>query len=138
MQPPKKKHQSRVVNLSTKSYLEMIFAAELQKHKIAYEPQYKFDDIRKWRFDFAMVPVKLAIEIEGGIWINGKYNHGSGIMRMVEKMNAAQLQGWRVLQFTTNDIQNGTAIKMTLKALNMVHDGTALETRIKAASEPLP
>jgi very-short-patch-repair endonuclease len=60
---------------------------------------------RKWRFDFAYVPERIAIEIEGGTWTGGRHSRGSGIQGDCEKYNAAVLLGWRVLRYTTTDLR---------------------------------
>lgn len=66
------------------------------------EPQreYVFAAPRKWRFDFAWVEDKAAVEIDGGAFVAGRHTRGAGFERDHEKMNAAQMAGWRVLRFT--------------------------------------
>lgn len=64
------------------------------------EREYRFHPTRKWRFDFAFVEAKLAIECEGGIWQGGRHTRGAGFEKDCEKMNAAAVLGWRVLRFT--------------------------------------
>ncbi len=39
--------------------------------------EYRFHPVRKWRFDFALLNQKVAIEFEGGIFINGGHNLNS-------------------------------------------------------------
>lgn len=62
--------------------------------------QYHFHPTRKWRFDYAFPDAKIAIEVEGGTWINGGHSRGGGQLKDREKFNAAGLLGWRVLRFT--------------------------------------
>ena len=62
--------------------------------------EYRFDARRKWRFDFAWVHERLAVEIEGGAYTGGRHARGGGFERDAEKYNAATLAGWRVLRFT--------------------------------------
>lgn len=68
--------------------------------------QYQFDEVRKYRFDFAFVDRLLAIELHGGQWINGGHNRGSGQQKDVEKKRLAISQGWYVLEYTTEDLKN--------------------------------
>lgn len=58
---------------------------------------------RKWRFDWANLKLKIAIEYEGGIWMASKSRHtsGTGYAGDVEKYNQAQCSGWRVFRFTS-------------------------------------
>jgi very-short-patch-repair endonuclease len=62
---------------------------------------------RKWRFDLAVD--KLAIEIEGGVWVEGAHTRGMHFMSDMEKYNRATLAGWRVLRFTPQQVNNGYA-----------------------------
>jgi very-short-patch-repair endonuclease len=85
--------------------------------------EHRFHPDRRWRFDYAFIADRLAVEIEGGIWIKGKCGRGgahslpSNILRDMEKNNAAVLLGWRILRFTPEQVKNGTAILMIEKAL---------------------
>jgi len=79
-------------------------------------PEYKFHPTRKWRIDFAFIEQKLAVEINGGIWIAGKSGRGgahslpSNIIRDMEKSNELSILGWHLLQFTPKQVRNGEAI----------------------------
>jgi len=59
---------------------------------------------RKWRFDFAWPDYLVAVEIQGGTWINGGHSRGSGFQKDCDKSNDAVLLGWRVLRYTTDDL----------------------------------
>lgn len=66
--------------------------------------EYTFHPTRKWRFDYCWPAPdkKLAVEIEGAVFIPGKgHSSGSGITKDIEKYNAATLLGFRILRFTT-------------------------------------
>ena len=43
--------------------------------------EHKFHPVRRWRFDLAFLENKLAIEIEGGVWIRGRHTRGNGFTR---------------------------------------------------------
>lgn len=74
------------------------------------EREYKFALPRKWRFDFAYPDLKLAIEVEGGTWVNGAHTRGGHYESDCRKYNRAALLGWRVLRFTTGMVDSGEAI----------------------------
>lgn len=61
-------------------------------------------DPRKFALDYAWPAVKLAVEVEGGVWVKGAHGRGSGIMRDMEKQNCAVLEGWRVLRYTPSQL----------------------------------
>lgn len=74
--------------------------------------EYKFHQTRRWRLDFAWVEKKVAIEVNGGTWISGRHNRGNGYINDMEKMNALQMLGWRVLQFTPQQLVSNTPFEM--------------------------
>jgi very-short-patch-repair endonuclease len=77
--------------------------------------EHKFHPTRKWRFDIAWPNILLAIEIDGGTWIQGRHNRPSGFAKDCEKFNAATVLGWKVLRYTPAMI-NGMLIE-DIKAL---------------------
>jgi very-short-patch-repair endonuclease len=66
--------------------------------------EYRFAEPRRWRFDFAWIPQRLAVEVEGGTFVRGRHVRGKGIENDCHKYNAAVVRGWRVLRFTTDDV----------------------------------
>jgi very-short-patch-repair endonuclease len=82
--------------------------------------QWRFAPPRRWRFDLACPVEKVAIEIHGQTWANGRHNRGYGMQGDFEKNNAAVLDGWRVLYFTGDDIQKRLpqAIETIVAAMN--------------------
>lgn len=60
---------------------------------------------RKFRFDCANPSKKIAIEIEGGLWITGRHNQPIGMIQDMEKYNLAVLNGWKVLRYTTDTVR---------------------------------
>jgi hypothetical protein len=41
-------------------------------------PEYRFHPQRRWRFDWYIPSIKVAVEIEGGAWIAGRHNRPIG------------------------------------------------------------
>lgn len=76
------------------------------------EPQreYRFAVGRKFAFDFCWVEQKVAVEIEGGIWIQGRHNRASSIEADFRKYNLAAQLGFKVLRFSTEMVISGEAI----------------------------
>jgi hypothetical protein len=62
--------------------------------------EFPFHPHRKWRFDYAWPIRKIAVEIEGGVWIKGRHNHPASMIKEMEKYNEAARLGWRVFRFT--------------------------------------
>lgn len=64
----------------------------------APEREHRFHPTRKWRFDFAWPEQRLALEIDGGIWVRGRHSSGAGQVKDMEKFNHAAALGWRVFR----------------------------------------
>jgi very-short-patch-repair endonuclease len=70
---------------------------------------------RKYRFDYAWLTEKVAVEIQGGVYT--KHAHGSitGILAGYRKANECAKYGWRVLYFTPAEMKLTDTVK-TIKA----------------------
>jgi very-short-patch-repair endonuclease len=66
--------------------------------------EHRFHPERRWRLDFAHLVTKTAIEINGGVWSGGRHVRGAGYLRDREKVNAAQMLGWRVFELGTGQV----------------------------------
>lgn len=109
-----KKKQYNVDNYRT-------FFAMLDKEGIPHPIQeHKFHDKRKWRFDFAWIDNKLAMEIEGGIHIRGggRHNRGTGYEKDMEKYNAANALGWRLLRFSPQSMYLKESIELIKRMIS--------------------
>jgi len=71
----------------------------------ALEREYRFHSQRKWRADFAHLPSRTLIEIEGGAWVGGRHNRGSGFVKDAEKYLEATLTRWRVIRLIDRQIE---------------------------------
>ncbi len=83
-----------------------------------FVPEYKFLPNRKFRFDFVNIESMLAIEINGGVWSNGRHNRGTGFVSDMEKINLAQLYGYRVLQFTPQQLNSASTFDIIKTMIN--------------------
>ncbi len=76
--------------------------------------EYVFAPPRKFRADWAFVPQRVLVEVNGQIWKLGGHSSGTGLLRDYEKLNLAQVEGWRYLVFTPDQLCSEIAIE-TLK-----------------------
>jgi very-short-patch-repair endonuclease len=67
-------------------------------------PEFKFMQTRRFRIDYAFEYIKLAIEIEGGVWSGGRHTRGGGFIGDMEKYNLLTENGWRLLRYTPNNV----------------------------------
>ena len=63
---------------------------------------------RRWRFDIAVPAERLAFEISGGNWTGG-HRRGKAQESEYDKLNYAQMDGWRVIQWTNRQVLSGEA-----------------------------
>lgn len=66
--------------------------------------EYRFDAVRRWRFDYAWPENMVALEVEGGIYSHGRHVRGKGYLNDMHKYNAATIAGWRVLRVTPQEL----------------------------------
>lgn len=85
------------------------------------QPEYRFDAVRKWRFDWAFLdPFKIAVEVEGNAWnVPGGGKHMQD--RDMEKYNAAAAQGWRIMRFSPGMLKRDPlgCVEIVRKALGL-------------------
>lgn len=87
--------------------------------------EYRFDDERKWRLDFAIIHQHIAIEVDGGnrmAAINPRTGKPVAVGRHTQsddyrKLNRAAELGWRVLRFTPEMIESGEALETISRVL---------------------
>lgn len=81
--------------------------------------EWKFWPQRKFAFDRAWPGLKLAVEIEGGVWRKGggAHSHPTNIMRDIEKYNGAVILGWRILRFTDYHLKSPYAVECVTEAI---------------------
>lgn len=82
--------------------------------------EYRFAPPRKWRFDAAWPPLKLALEIEGVVYpkagsgnafLGGRHVSATGFKADIEKYREAFARGWTILRCLPDDIDNTVVIE---------------------------
>lgn len=76
------------------------------------EKEYRFHPVRRWRFDYAIPSIRLAIEVEGGVWIGGRHTSSRGFLADMEKYNEASLQGWCLIRTTPDKLLTERTIEL--------------------------
>lgn len=82
-------------------------------------PEYRFHPARKWRIDyyFEANGRRVALEVEGGIWTQGRHTRGSGFKRDMEKYNAITAAGIMLLRTTPKDLLTSQTFELIKKTL---------------------
>lgn len=82
--------------------------------------EHRFHPKRLWRFDIAFPDLKIAVEVEGGVWSNGRHTRGSGFINDMEKYNAATSMGWYLLRTTPDFLLSGKFLDVVETTIKMV------------------
>lgn len=99
-----------------------LFYALLRRHGLPTPSrEYQFHPTRKWRFDYAWVPQKVALEVDGGVWTGGRHTRGAGWLKDTEKLNMAACLGWRLLRTTPALLTDLGTIRTITAALDTSH-----------------
>lgn len=102
----------------TPSALEERLAFQMRTLALpAWAAEYRFHRTRQWRFDLAWPHLRLAVEVEGGIWAGGRHTRPAGFEADCEKYNEAAILGWRVIRVTGRMVEDGRAIDIIQRAI---------------------
>lgn len=77
--------------------------------------EFLFAPPRKWRFDFAWR--RLALEVEGAIWTQGRHTRGSGFVKDMEKYNEAAAMGYRIIRVQPKDLCTQETVDLIYRCL---------------------
>ena len=93
------------------------FEQQLELVGIQVEKEYAFDPDRRWRSDYRIG--RVLVEFEGGLFKGRKAGHSSvrGILRDIEKANAATLLGFTLIRIAPPHVRSGQALKWVEEAL---------------------
>ena len=80
--------------------------------------EYRFYKSRQWRFDYAFPRYKIALEVEGGVWTQGRHVRPVGFLGDMNKYNTATLFGWRVFRTTPKKLLTTSTLQLIQNAIN--------------------
>ena len=101
-----------------KDELENMLAFQMKAYGIHAEREVLFAKEslnRKWRADFKIG--NLLIEVEGGIWVNGRHTRGKGFINDCEKYAEALCLGYRGLRIPGPWVKSGKGIDYIRRAI---------------------
>jgi very-short-patch-repair endonuclease len=96
---------------------EEAMALHLKAHNIPFEREVKFYPLRNWKVDFLLRDNSIIIEVEGGVWQQGRHSRGKGFESDCEKYNRATIMGYQVLRYSTAQVESGMAIGDVLEMI---------------------
>lgn len=92
---------------------------------------------RKWRFDYALPEVKIAVEVEGGTYktrtyrnkdgvlittTGGRHNSATGFLGDMEKYNSATVLGWRLIRVVPAELLTNKTIDLIRQTIKNNYD----------------
>ena len=80
--------------------------------------QHEYCHGRSWKCDFAWPDRRLIVEVEGGVYTQGRHVRPSGFTKDLEKYNALTEAGWKVLRFSRREVTSGEALNVIQRVLN--------------------
>jgi hypothetical protein len=95
-----------------KEWLSWNLAYWCNKHAVTLETEFVFHPARKWRFDYAIPSLKIAVEYEGIFSEKSRHTTVNGYNADADKYNTAATMGWRVIRLTAKNYES------VLKLLN--------------------
>lgn len=99
------------VRTATKSQLELLAIRAIEAAGLPQaDEEYEFCPGRQFRFDLAWPGEKIAVEVQGGTWNQGRHVRGDGYESDCHKLAAAQVLGWTVLNVTGKMIRTGVMV----------------------------
>jgi hypothetical protein len=105
-----------------KSYLERITDVLIAEASLPiHTREFRFCEHRRWKSDYCWIigDKKVLLEVEGGVFSQGRHTRGTGYTQDCEKYNEASLLGYTVLRVTKEHLLNGKAIEWVKRALNV-------------------
>jgi very-short-patch-repair endonuclease len=104
-----------------------LFIALCQQHGLP-EPvaEYRFAAPRRWRFDFAWPDRRVALEVEGGAFSQGRHVRGKGYKADCEKYSEAAALGWRLLRVLPSQLCTAETISLIRRTMALTQNGAAI------------
>lgn len=81
--------------------------------------EYRFHPVRKWRIDYFFVRARVGLEVQGGIFIQGRHSRGASLLKEYEKLNEAAAMGIRMLYCTPQQLKKGEILPVLKRALGI-------------------
>ena len=134
--------------MAPKADVKLTFPPWIEQHGIvAPLTEHRFHKPRMWRFDFAWPLPQIALEMEGGVFgyrdergnwqQKGAHSSVEGMLRDIDKYNAAQVAGWTVLRVIPSELFSLHTVAMLRAAFDKLAMDPG-EARGAEAQAPAP
>jgi hypothetical protein len=79
--------------------------------------EYKFHKDRKWKLDIAFPAERVAVEVQGGLFVRGRHTQGAALLKEYEKLNELAQMGWRIIYVQPKDVTLQSTVDMIRRAM---------------------
>ena len=80
-------------------------------------PEFMFHPIRRWRCDYCWIDQQIILEVEGGIFTNGRHSRGAGMKEDMNKYNEAAIMGYRIIRVVPTELSSIKTINILRRIL---------------------
>jgi hypothetical protein len=101
------------------NYKSEVVLQYYREHGVLLVEQVRFHPDRDFKFDFAHLESKVALECEGGVWSNGRHTRPAGFLKDIEKYNLALTLGWRVVRCVPADLCMDETLDLLKKVMEV-------------------
>jgi hypothetical protein len=105
-QEPGKNKQVFKARSKAKDWLNWNLPYWCNENAVSLELEFQFHPHRKWKFDWAIPSLKIAVEYEGIFSAKSRHTTMHGYNADTDKYNAAAAMGWRVIRLTAKNYTN--------------------------------
>lgn len=96
-------------------WLQVSTAIEIPEREYAFAKEVG----RRWRFDLALPRYRVGIEVDGGVYVQGRHTRGAGVEADCRKYGAALELGWVVVRCTPRLVESGEALRWVEAAVRL-------------------
>jgi hypothetical protein len=89
-----------------KTWMQQELEKWTERRCLKLKPEHRFHAERKWRFDWCIPALMIAIEYEGLMSAKSRHTTVKGFSGDTEKYNAAAALGWKVYRYTALTYHN--------------------------------
>lgn len=79
--------------------------------------EHRFDAVRRWRIDIAWPAYRVALEVQGGLFVQGRHTRGAALLKEHEKLNALAAADWVVFYRIPQNLFNPDTFVMLAQAI---------------------
>lgn len=115
---------------SSKTSAEEVLAIDLAGACLPFVRQFRYAKGRNLTADFMVEHCKalictqrVLVEVQGGVYTKKAHGSVTGVLADIDRLNAATVNGWRMLRFTPKQVDEGEAIPVIEAALKERTDG---------------